>query len=58
MQPGSADAQKAKAKTPQNRMCFLPGSDAPAHNGLVGGSNPPGPTTQSHRSSNFLETRG
>jgi hypothetical protein len=27
------------------------------HNGLVGGSSPAKPTTQSHRSMNFLETR-
>jgi len=27
----------------------------PAHNGLVGGSNPPGPTTQSYATGDFLK---
>jgi hypothetical protein len=35
---------------------IVQGRAGQAHNDLIEGSSPPGPTTQSHRSRSFLET--
>jgi hypothetical protein len=51
-----AEAQKAKEKVTQiDKVRSAPAHHRCAHNGLVGGSNPPGPTTQSCAAGDFLK---